>query len=275
MLEYIDDFDDPRLVPFKGMRTCNWTAGSGWFIAEGAKLVERLMRSSYSVHSLLISDKYLDQWQSRVPAEISAIVVPEARIPELLGFNFHRGVIACGLRRPPLELRASLAVPLQRDATLVALQGVQDPENLGGILRSCAALGIEHVLVGPWCADPLSRRVLRVSMGTVLKLSLYASRDVVNDLVWLKEQHGVESIATTLAEDSVCLEQTSRHGPVCILMGNEAHGLPRELQQAADRRVKIDMRLGTDSLNVSVAAGIVMHYYCRVARLLADHSSPG
>ncbi len=104
-------------------------------------------------------------------------------------------------------------------------------------------------------------------MGTVLKLNLYATRDVIGDLSWLKERHHVESIATTLADDSVCLEQTSRQSPVCILMGNEAHGLPIELQQAADHRVKIDMSLGTDSLNVSVAAGIVMHYYCRVANL--------
>lgn len=267
MIETIDDFDDQRLLPFKGMRTCNWTAGSGWFIAEGAKLVERLMRSSYGVHSLLISDKYLDQWRERIPPELSAVVISESRVAELLGFNFHRGVIACGLRRPPLILRENLAEPLPKSATLVAMQGVQDPENLGGILRSCAALGIEHILLGPWCADPLSRRVLRVSMGTVLKLNLYSARDLVSDLAWLKSEHGVQSIATTLAEDSVCLEQTERDSPVCILMGNEAHGLPIELQQAADRRVKIDMRLGTDSLNVSVAAGIVMHYYCRVARV--------
>ena len=266
MIETIDDFDDPRLVPFKGMRTCNWTAGSGWFIAEGGKLVERLMRSGYQIHSLLISDKYLDEWQDRVPEETLAVVVPEARVAELVGFNFHRGIIACGLRRPPLDLRQQLSESLPIDATLVAMQGVQDPENLGGILRSCAALGIEHILIGPWCADPLSRRVLRVSMGTVLKLNLYSSRDLIGDLAWLKERHGVQSIATTLADDSVCLEQSGRNSPVCILMGNEAHGLPIELQQVADRRVKIDMRLGTDSLNVSVAAGIVMHYYCRVAK---------
>ena len=266
MILHLDDFDDPRVVPFKGMRTMNWTAGSGWFIAEGAKLVERLMRSSYPIHSLLISDKYLDQWLDRVPEEMLAIVVPESRVAELLGFNFHRGIIACGMRRPPLDLREQLHEPLPKDATLVAVHGVQDPENLGGILRSCAALGIQHILIGPWSADPLSRRVLRVSMGTVLKLNLYASQNLIADLDWLKKQHDVESVATTLAEDSVCLEQAGRNSPVCIVMGNEAHGLPVELQQAADRRVKIDMQLGTDSLNVSVAAGIVMHYFCRVAR---------
>ncbi len=139
-IHFVDDFDDPRVVPFKGMRTCNWTAGSGWFIAEGAKLVERLMRSEYAIHSLLISDKYLDQWRDRIPPDTLAVVVPEARIADLLGFNFHRGIIACGLRRPPLDLRQRLTEPLPSHATLVAMQGVQDPENMGGILRSCAAL---------------------------------------------------------------------------------------------------------------------------------------
>ncbi|MGN6544281.1 MAG: TrmH family RNA methyltransferase [Aureliella sp.] len=266
MIERLTDLDDPRLVPFRGMRTANWTAASGWFIAEGPRLVERLLKSSFAVHSLLISEKYLDEWQGRIPAGTQAIVVPEELISQLLGFNFHRGVIACGLRKEPLALRQSLAQPLDRSATLVAVHGVQDPENLGGILRSCAALGIEHILVGPKSADPLCRRVLRVSMGTVLSLKLYQSPDLQSDLDWLRAEHGAQTVATTLGEGSEPLEQASRNTPLVIMLGNEAHGLPPELQQAADRRVRIDMRLGTDSLNVSVAAGIILHYFCRVAR---------
>lgn len=265
MIVAVSDLDDPRLTPFKALRTSNWTVGSGWFIAEGAKLVERLLRSSYSVHSLLISTKYLDHWIERVPVDVPALVVPESQIAQLLGFDFHRGVIACGLRKPPLKLRERLVEPLPRDATLVAMYGVQDPENLGGILRSCAALGIEHVIIGPKSADPLSRRVLRVSMGTVLNLDFYSSHDLTADLSWLREVHGAQSIATTLAEDSEALERAKRSTPLVILLGNEAQGLPIELQRLADRRVRIDMRLGTDSLNVSVAAGIVLHHFCRGA----------
>lgn len=266
MISRLTDLDDPLLVPFKGIRTANWTAGSGWFIAEGPRLVERLLRSSFAVHSLLISEKYLDQWIERIPPDAQAIVVPEELISQLLGFHFHRGVIACGLRKKPLALRDSLAAPLDPSATLVAVHGVQDPENLGGILRSCAALGIEHVLIGPKSADPLCRRVLRVSMGTVLNLKFYPSPDLQSDLDWLRSHHGAQTVATTLGEGSEALEQATRKCPLVILLGNEAHGLPAELQQAADRRVRIDMRLGTDSLNVSVAAGIILHYFSRVAR---------
>lgn len=265
MIFEIDDLQDPRLLPFRGMRTANWTAGSGWFIAEGPRLVERLLSSGFSVHSLLVSSKYLADWRGRLPADVPTLVVSEEHISELLGFQFHRGVIACGERKPPLVLREALADPLPPEATLVAVHGVQDPENLGGILRSCAALGIEHVLVGPGSADPLCRRVLRVSMGTALKLKLIKSTNFESDLAWLREHHGALSVATTLAADSEPLEQAHRDSPLVILLGNEAHGLPLRLQQLADRRVRIDMRLGTDSLNVSVAAGIVLHYFCRVA----------
>ena len=246
------------------MRSANWTVGSGWFIAEGPRLVERLLRSSFDVHSLLVSAKNIHEWVDRI-SEKSTLVVAEELIPQLLGFDFHRGIIACGLRKPPLVLRETLSAPLPRHATLVAVHGVQDPENLGGILRSCAALGIEHVLIGPKSADPLCRRVLRVSMGTVLNLKLIHAPDLLTDLAWLRQQHGAQSVATTLAADSEALEQAGRSGPLVILLGNEAFGLPLELQQAADRRVRIDMQLGTDSLNVSVAAGIVLHYFCRVA----------
>ena len=270
MLTQIDDLLDPRLTPFRGMRTANWTTASGWFIAEGPRLVERLLRSDYSVHSLLVSSKYADQWAARIPDESLALVVPEAVIAEVLGFNFHRGVIACGLRKPAVRLRTALAQPLERNRTLLAVYGVQDPENLGGILRSCAALGIEHILIGPGCADPLCRRVLRVSMGTVLNLQLFSSADLISDLTWLREQHGAQSVATTLALDSEPLEQATRNSPLVVLLGNEAHGLPAELQQHSDRRVRIDMQLGTDSLNVSVAAGIVLHYFCRVAPTKTD-----
>ncbi|MFO1065587.1 MAG: RNA methyltransferase [Pirellulales bacterium] len=261
----VSDLEDSRLVPYRNLRTVNWTGASGWFIAEGPLLVDRLLRSSYQVHSVMVSRKLLDKYSHQVSQDTGLIVVDDDAVSKIVGFNFHRGVMACGLRRPLLSPRETFTETVSHETTLVAVQGVQDPENLGGILRSCAALGIEHVIVGPNSADPLSRRVLRVSMGTAFKLNLLRTRDLVADLAWLRETWKVESIATTLAPDSEFLEQAARRGPTVILLGNEAHGLPPELQAAADRRVKIDMRLGTDSLNVSVAAGIVMHYFCRVA----------
>lgn len=257
------DENDPDLIPFRSMRTANWTVGSGWFIAEGPLLVDRLLHSDYGVHSALVDTVHVDEWSERIPSHAPMLVATPQLISQLVGFKFHRGVLACGLRRPIAVLRDVITQPLACDATLVAVQGVQDPENLGGILRSCAALGVDRVIIGPNSADPFSRRVLRVSMGTVLKLQLARSHDLIDDLTWLAEHHGVQSIATTLSHDAEPLERATRTSPLVILLGNEAQGLPDALQRACDRRVRINMRLGIDSLNVSVAAGIVLHHFCR------------
>ncbi len=262
----ITSIEDPRLEPFRELRSRNWTEQSGLFIAEGPLLVEQLVCSNYAVKSILLDRKYLQHYAAMVPDGVELLVVEHALVESIVGFDFHRGVLGCGLRKPVLTLREDFLPWTDRGETLVGVVGVQDPENLGGILRSCAALGIARVVIGPGSADPLSRRVLRVSMGTVLQLQLFRSRDLAGDLRWLRDERQITSVATTLSADSQALETTQRSGPVLILIGNERYGLPAEIQSVADQRVTIAMELGTDSLNVCVAAGIVMHYFCRIAK---------
>ncbi len=262
----VTSVEDPRLEPFRELRSRNWTEQSGLFIAEGPLLVERLIASSYLVKSILLDRKYQEHYSAMVPDSVDLLLVDHDLVEGLVGFDFHRGVLGCGLRKPVLGLRENFFQPTEPNETMVCVVGVQDPENLGGILRSCAALGITRVIIGPASADPLSRRVLRVSMGNALRLQLYRSRDLVSDLQWLRDERGVTSVATTLAADSQSLEQTARRGPTMILVGNERNGLPAKVQAMADQRVTITMEQGTDSLNVGVAAGIVLHYFCRMAK---------
>ena len=264
MIERVD-IDDPCLAPYRQLRHSNLTHVSGLFIAEGPTVVQRLLASSYGIESILVDDKHLERFEPSIPEGVATYVVEHDHLSGLVGFNFHRGVLACGIRKPSLSCAAACWQALPDDETLAILVGVQDPENVGGILRCCAGLGISRVVLGPNTADPLSRRVLRVSMGTALSLSLIRTKDCIADLHWLSQQRNVETIAATLASDAQPLESASRHGPVAIVLGNEAWGLPAEIQQASNRRVRIDMRLGTDSLNVSMAAGIIMHYFCRLA----------
>lgn len=261
----ISSLDDPLLEPFRELRSRNWTEQSGVFVVEGPLLVEQLIDSSYGVQSILLDRKYLYHYAAMVPESVNLLLVEHALVEDIVGFNFHRGVLGCGLRKPVLTLNDSFHESTDPHETMVCAVGVQDPENLGGILRSCAALGIERVIMGPGTADPLSRRVLRVSMGTAFQLQIFRSRDLPRDLNWLRDHRGVTSVATTLATDAQPLETTHRVGPTLILIGNERYGLPAEIQAQADQRVTIAMDLGTDSLNVCVAAGIVMHYFCRIA----------
>lgn len=260
----VTSLDHDLLKPYLEMRFRNWTRLSGIFIAEGPLLVERLIRSQHEIESVLLDRKYLQHYLTLVPRHVPVLVVEHDQVEEIVGFNFHRGVLACG-RRPPLHNLQDVA-PLQSSSeTWVGLMGVQDPENVGGILRSAAGIGVKRVLIGPGTADPFSRRALRVSMGNVLALELYESRQPARDLGRLREL-GVECVATALTEDALPLESSYRSGPLMILVGNEKHGLPADLLAQADRRVRIDMLQNTDSLNVSVAAAITMYHFVRLGQ---------
>lgn len=260
---YLNNLDSPDLLPYLNLRNQNWTTVSGIFVAEGPLLVQRLIDSDYSVRSVLLDQKYLNHYAHQIPDEVKLMVVPHDLIQRIVGFNFHRGLLACGIRKPTQQIFGDTS-PLPAQQTWLGLVGVQDPENVGGMLRTAAGLGIQNVLIGPGTADPLSRRSLRVSMGQALKLNLYVSRDFSSDLLLLKRR-GVECVATSLGQNSQPLEESSRHGPVLLLMGNERYGLSQEVLASCERQVRIDMSMQVDSLNVGVAAGIVMHHFCRIA----------
>lgn len=262
----IDDLADPRLEPFRDIRNRNWTELSGRFVLEGPLLVRELLASDYQCESILLDRKFENHYRAMVPDDVELLLVEHEVVEQIVGYDFHRGVLACGERKPILQVREDFGDPPIKSEVLVATFGIQDPENLGGILRSCAGLGIDRVIIGPGTADPLARRVLRVSMGNALKLRLFRSKDLLADLRWMRETMGIESVAAALRADAEDLESLARNGPAVILFGNERNGLPEDLLSAADRSVQIAMAGGTDSLNVCVAAGIVLHYFCRLAR---------
>jgi tRNA G18 (ribose-2'-O)-methylase SpoU len=263
----ITNIDHPLLEPYHNLRNRNWTWRSGIFVAEGPLLVQRLLASSYATVSVLVEHKLAAEYEALVPSDVPLIMVEHELVEQLLGFNFHRGVLACGRRLPILELPSDISVPSHE--TWLGLFGVQDPENLGGMLRTAAGMGICRILLGPGTADPLSRRALRVSMGNTWKLEFYRSLKVQACLNIVKSL-GIELVATSLGENSQPLETARRQGPLMLLMGNEKHGLPEQVLNLADRRVRIDMELGTDSLNVGNAASIAMYHFCRIATQLRD-----
>jgi tRNA G18 (ribose-2'-O)-methylase SpoU len=264
-ISLIDNLDDERLAPYRQLRSRNPTSWSGQFIVESRWLVDRLLASDYRVESILVDENQQGVLPSTLPDDIQVLIVPASQISHLVGFDFHRGVLACGRRVPKGDYRRLFAQPLPPSWTGVLLEGVQDPENMGLIARTCAALGIRDFLIGPGCVDPYARRVLRVSMGGMLKLRKFNVPRTVEALAEFATT-GVTTVATSLAEGALSLETFGRCGPTLVVFGNEANGLSQAVQQAATHRLRIDMDPGTDSLNVSVAAGITLHYLTRLAR---------
>lgn len=264
----IDDIGDPRLTPYRNLRG---TAGpQGCFIAEGRMPVRRLIRSKHSVSSVLVPRGVEGEFQCEVPDGTPIYSLPSPRLKELVGFDFHRGVIACGIRPklpPSDQLRFDSDDGTEKAAGLplaLSLIGVAELENVGSILRSAAAMGVRHVLMGPGTADPFARRVIRVSMANVFSLNLYTLTDPAAEIECLAARLNMRTVAATLSSDACHLEDfVPDDRPMMLMVGNEAVGLPAESVAAATEQVTIPMELGTDSLNVAVATAIFLYRMTR------------
>ncbi len=193
----VDSLSDPRLDAFRSLKTTNATRRSGTFVAEGDKLVRRLLASDFTVESLLVSERYQPQFSSLAPDSADMLVVPDAWIEQLVGFNFHRGILASARRKPPLDLPA-LCRAAPAKFTLVVCPDVQDPENLGAILRISAAFGVHAVVLGSACCDLFSRRVLRVSMGAAFQLPIVQTAQLPTELRATHEESSVQSWAAVV-----------------------------------------------------------------------------
>lgn len=264
----VDSLADPRLAVYRDLPRSNLTRHAGLFVAEGQRLVQRLIATGLRPESILLEPRLLGEIDNlfervggRVPPDTDLLVAPRQLLSEIVGFRFHRGMLAAA-RRPRSPDRSTWLQSLPAQCTVVACSGVQDPDNLGGILRTSAALGVPAVILGDHSADPYCRRVLRVSMGSVFRLGILQSSDLPADLDWLRRQAGFQLAAAVLDQRAERLDEFQRPDRLAVVLGSEGFGLPPEQVAACDRQVTIPMRPGIDSLNVSVAAGILL--YCLV-----------
>lgn len=260
-LEQVNLTDDPRLEPYRELIERNRSRqDSPWFIAEGQLVVERLLHSRYEVHSVLATESHARRLADIVPSEVPLLVASQEFLQSLVGFEFHRGMLACGLRGEPPQLHAAVDWTQPR-LTLMALPHVATAENLGSVLRSARALGAQAVLLGAGGVDPLGRRVLRVSMAAGLFLPVVRSDQLLSDLDWLHAGAGCDVIGTVLSRSARPLASFSPGPRNVLVLGNEAQGLDAETLAHCQHRVTIPMHNGTDSLNLAVAAGIFLHHF--------------
>ncbi len=269
----IQTLEDPRLTVFRDVKATRHSRWAGRFIAEGARLVKRLLSSEYVVESMLLTEGRVEEFAPWLRPDVPTFVIPQTLAAELVGYNFHCGAMACALRKPNPSLNDIVARGGEQ-MTFVVCPDVNDPENIGTLIRLGAAFGIDAMLLGPACADPFSRRVLRVSMGNALTLPIVCSRDLWADLRRLKSDWQVQLAATVVensdptdGDDVVRATNTAeplglagRPARLALLFGNEANGLGPEWLDLCDRRLTIPMR-EADSLNVAIAAGIFLYHF--------------
>jgi tRNA G18 (ribose-2'-O)-methylase SpoU len=219
-------------------------------------VVRRAVEAGYAPRSFLMAERWLAGLADVLATtEAPCFVVTEALAEEVTGFHVHRGALA-SLERRPLP---SVDAVLDGACTVLVLEDIVDHTNVGAILRSGAALGVDAVLLSPRCADPLYRRSVKVAMGAVFSMPWTRLDDWYAALPGLTER-GFTTVAMTLAPDAVPLEEAV-HGleRVALVLGGEGHGLSQRWEQAADRRATIPMRPGIDSLNVAAATAVACY----------------
>lgn len=256
----IDDAADPRLADYRDLRDVelrkHLEAEHGLFLAEGEKVVRRAVEAGFPARSFLMAPRWLDGLADVLGAcDAPCYVVSEELAEQVTGFHVHRGALA-SLERRPLP---SVHEVLDGARTVLVLEEIVDHTNVGAILRSGAALGVDAVLLSPRCADPLYRRAVKVAMGAVFTLPWTRVDDWYDALPALSRR-GFTTVAMTLAEDAVPLDDAvAGLDKVALVLGGEGHGLSPRWQSSAERRAVIPMREGIDSLNVAAATAVACY----------------
>ena len=261
----ISDFSDPRLDLFarltEGQLRRRQESEQGIFIAESPKVIERALNGGYTPVALLMEQKHIEGDGAPIIARCPEVPVYTASrqvLEALTGFALTRGVL-CAMERRALP---SVEELLQNARRVAVLEGIVDPTNVGAIFRSAAALNMDAVLVTPTCCDPLYRRAVRVSMGTVFQVPWTKIGD--DHTQWPHpglerlQALGFKTAAMALRDDSVSIDDAGllSEDKLAIVLGTEGDGLANDTIANCDYTVKIPMSHEVDSLNVAAASAV-------------------
>lgn len=261
----VDDPVDERLRDYVGLtdvalRRALEPAG-GLYVAESEKVIRRALAAGHRPRSYLMVERWLTDLADLVDqAEADGIPVYVGEHPvieKLTGFHLHRGALAA-MRRPPL--RPVEEVVEGRHSRIAVLENLVDHTNVGACFRSAAAMGVGAVLVTPQCADPLYRRSIRVSMGTVFQVPWTRVEDWPAGIQQLKDL-GYVVAGMTLGKEAITLDRlvAEDHEHLALVFGSEGHGLMPQTDRLLDRRVTIPMMHGVDSLNIAASSAVAFY----------------
>ncbi len=267
----LTDLSDTRLDPYRSLKLLNQTRSTGHLIAEGHRVVRRLVESDFAVDSILVTDRRKHMIEGIDPDQYRIYLLTDDLASQLVGYDFHGGVVAAGWRKASPAISEWLPLESTTNEVVAICPRITDPDNLGTLIRLCVGFGVQALILGPGSADPYSRRVLRVSMGHALFLPIIqAGDDLGPQLTALRNRHGFRFLATVLDPLATPLDDfpfggrgddSSLSSRLGLLFGNEADGLDQHWIDFSDQQVTIPMGLEADSLNVSVAAGIILHWF--------------
>jgi len=249
MLEHITSLKNPKVTTWKSLKDRKGRRETGCFLVEGRKMVEEAIASAFPVEAVLVDvDR---QGEFALPAGIPAYSMPGHVLAAVCDTKTPQGIAAV-VRMAEVELRGP---------RLVAMDGVQDPGNVGTIIRTADAAGFDGVILTSQCADVFSPKVLRATMGSVFRMGIRVTDDLPGLLTRMVQEGA--SVLSSQLDGEPFYQRSPLNERFVLVIGSEGNGVTDEVKAIATHRVKLPMRGGAESLNAAVAAGIMMYELTR------------
>lgn len=260
----IDTLELPELWPYRTMKMQAEHRQQRIFVAEGEKVVQRLLESSFPVQSAIMPSRWLDQLRPLIEKraeDITVYVAERKALEQLTGFSMYQGLLAVGM----IPVIHTLDTFLQQSTPprlLVAVEGVHEALNIGVLVRSSAAFGIHGFIVGETSSSPYLRRAVRSSMGAIFKMPVLEPVSLVETLKELRRR-GLRCVAAHPHADCKTPKNIDFTTDACIVLGNEGAGLSPQVLEVCNESAAIPMSLDVDSLNVGTAGAVFMYEAAR------------
>ncbi len=246
-MEHITSLKNPKVTAWKALKDRKGRRESGCFLVEGRKMVEEALASAFDVETVLVQE---------------GMELPDGLTMPVYELPAHVLAAVCDTKTPQ---GIAAVVRMKEQSALgkhiVVLDGVQDPGNVGTIIRTADAAGLDGVLLSTQCADVFSPKVLRATMGSIFRMNLRTTDDLPGELTKLREKG--YSILSSQLDGTPFYEREKVAEQFALVIGNEGNGVSEQVQQTATHRVRLPMRGGAESLNAAIAAAIMMYELMR------------
>jgi len=252
----ITDTNDKRIEPYHSLRNkAESEQSKHHFIAEGEKVVKRILKSTIEISSMFAAERYYTENQelidSRIPLNLQYIAGQKV-MNAIVGFRMHQGILVHA-KTPPSAPLSSLG------SIIVALNGIVDSENVGSILRNCAAFGVDSFIADETTSSPWLRRAVRVSMGCIFQMKIHFSQSLAHTLQELRANYGYTVVTAELDSRSIPLATLSVQQPLVLVFGSEGYGVQEEVLNASNHIVHIPISDSVDSLNVAATSAVFLN----------------
>jgi tRNA G18 (ribose-2'-O)-methylase SpoU len=252
-------------MPYRTLRHASEHEKQRIFVAEGEKVVARLIESDLQILSLLLTPEWLSVYRLQLeskPGELAVFVGEKVLLSSIVGFHLHQGVMAVA-RIPEAATLDAIVSQSQKPLLFVAIDGMTNSENLGVLIRNCAGFGVHALIVGETSSSPWLRRAVRNSMGAVFNLPILHSPDLAKTILELETRFCVRVVAAHPHAEKQSSEHYQFKNNCCLVFGSEGYGISASVLAACNEAVAIPMNLGVDSLNVSSASAVFLYEVVR------------